>query len=178
LSKGSSHAPRRQPPRRSRYYCAVQRRRAGDRDDYPQPLPEEPVPGNGRAVRRNIRTAGSSFTTCISTVCPTVASAIVDVAAENPRNVKGQMPAAQFGNILPATTKPEIYVGETFLSRLTRGERTDVITIWDTKATLTPKGEIVLPGGKRGLFVTLKNSLQLTNNEKWALLFNFTPDRR
>jgi methylamine dehydrogenase heavy chain len=57
---------------------------------------------------------------------------------------------------------------------MTRGERTDVITIWD-KATLKPKGEIVLPGGKRGQFVTLRNSFQLTNGEKWALLFNFTP---
>jgi methylamine dehydrogenase heavy chain len=100
-------------------------------------------------------------------------AAIVDVGAEN-NNVLGQIPVSQFGSLLPSTTRGEIYVGETFHSRLTRGERTDVITIWDTK-TLTPKDEIVLPGGKRGLFVTLRNSLQLTNGEKWALVFNFTP---
>ena len=100
-------------------------------------------------------------------------AAIVDVAAEN-GNLKGQIPVAQFGNLTPSTTKPEIYVGETFYSRLTRGERTDVITIWDTK-TLAPKGEIVLPGGKRSQSVTVRNSLQLTNGEKWALVFDFTP---
>lgn len=100
-------------------------------------------------------------------------AAIVDLTAEN-GNLKGQIPVAQFGTLTPSTTKPEIYVGETFYSRLTRGERTDTITIWDT-GTLAPKGEIVLPGGKRGQFVTIKNSLQLTNDEKWALVFNFTP---
>ena len=100
-------------------------------------------------------------------------AAIIDVAAEN-GNLKGMIPVAQFGNLTPAQTKPEIYVGETYFSRGTRGERTDVITIWDT-ATLAPKGEIILPGGKRGQSVTIKNSLQLTNDEKWALVFNFTP---
>lgn len=100
-------------------------------------------------------------------------AAVVDVGSDN-RNLKGQISVAQFGNLTPSTTRSEIYVGETFYSRLTRGERTDVITIYDA-ATLAPKGEIVLPGGKRGLFVTTKNSLQLTNGEKWLLVFNFTP---
>lgn len=100
-------------------------------------------------------------------------AAIVDVSGPA-FAVKGQVPVAQFGSILPSVTGSEIYVGETFFSRMTRGERTDVISIWD-KGTLAPKGEIVLPGGKRGQFVTLKNALQFTNGEKWGLVFNFTP---
>jgi methylamine dehydrogenase heavy chain len=140
--------------------------------DYPQPLPEEPVPAVAVLPEKYPDSWVFVHDLHFNSL-PDGRVALVDVAAEN-GNVKGQIPVAQFGNVLPATTRPEIYVGETFLSRLTRGERTDVITIWDTK-TLTPKGEIVLPGGKRGLFVTLKNSLQFTNNEKWALVFNFTP---
>ena len=99
--------------------------------------------------------------------------AIIDTA--NPqRPLKGHVRAAQFANMLYAPEKREIYTSETFYSRLTRGERTDVITIWDT-ATLLPKGEIVLPGGKRQQSVTYTGTFQLTNGGKWALVANFTP---
>lgn len=145
---------------------------AGHTADYPQPLPEEPVPTVTELPERY--PASWIFVHDLHfNSLPDGRAALVDVGAEN-SHLRGQIPVAQFGNILPSTTRGEIYVGETFYSRLTRGERTDVITIWDTK-TLAPKGEIVLPGGKRGLFVTLRNSLQLTNDEKWALVFNFTP---
>lgn len=98
---------------------------------------------------------------------------IVDLTAET-RNFKGMFRVAQFGSLLQASTRPEIYVAETMFSRLTTGERTDVVTIYDS-ATLQPTGEIVLPGGKRGQVVTQKNTLQFTDNERLGLLFNFTP---
>lgn len=75
---------------------------------------------------------------------------------------------------LVAPAKREIYTSETFLSRLTRGERTDAITIWDM-ATLLPKGEIILPGGKRQQSVTYTGTFQFTNADAWALVANFTP---
>lgn len=99
--------------------------------------------------------------------------AIVDLTAPN-ANLKGTFSAAQFGNVLASSVRPELYSAETFYSRLSRGERTDVITIWDT-ASLKPTGEIVLPGGKRGQFVTFKNTFQFTNGERWALVYDFTP---
>lgn len=99
--------------------------------------------------------------------------AIVDTA--NPQlPLKGHVRAAQFANMLYAPEKREIYTSETFYSRITRGERTDVITIWDT-ATLLPKGEIVLPGGKRQQSVTYTGTFQFTNGNNWALVANFTP---
>lgn len=88
--------------------------------------------------------------------------------------LKGLVRAAQFANMLHSPAKKEIYTSETFFSRLTRGERTDAITIWDT-ATLQPKGEIILPGGKRQQSVTYTGTFQFTNNERWALVANFTP---
>ncbi|GLV28364.1 hypothetical protein TomTYG75_08870 [Sphingobium sp. TomTYG75] len=99
--------------------------------------------------------------------------ALVDTRSAD-RPLKGLVRAAQFANELVAPDRGEIYTAETFYSRLTRGERTDAITIWDMK-TLQPKGEIVLPGGKRQLSVTYPNVFQFTNGGKWALVANFNP---
>ena len=140
--------------------------------DFPKPLPEEPQP----AVASLPQTYPDNWMFVQDFNFNSIVDgrvAIVDVTAAD-RNLKGQIPAAQFANILQSTTKPELYVAETFYARLTRGERTDAITIWDT-ASLKPTGEVILPGGKRGLFVTYANAFQLTNNESWALVFNFTP---
>lgn len=98
---------------------------------------------------------------------------VIDTAVTG-RNLKGQVPAGQFATFMPASNRGEIYVTESFYSRRTRGERTDALTIWDMKS-LAPKGEILLPGGKRSQAGSAKNSLQLVNHDKWALVYNFTP---
>lgn len=139
---------------------------------FPQPLPEEPIPAVATLPERYPDSYVFVHDLHFKSILDGRA-AIVDVSSPA-FAVKGQVPVAQFGTLLPSVSGSEIYTGETFLSRLTRGERTDVISIWD-KATLAPKGEIVLPGGKRGMFVTLKNAMQFTNGEKWMLVFNFTP---
>lgn len=98
---------------------------------------------------------------------------LVDTGAAQ-RPVRGMVRAAQFANMLVSPRRGEVLTSETFYSRLTRGERTDVVTIWDM-ATLQPKGEIVMPGGKRQQSVTYPQLFQFTNAEKWALVANFTP---
>ncbi len=72
---------------------------------------------------------------------------IADVGAEVDHH-KGAIGAAQFGLFTAAKSRPELYVVDTFYARGSRGERTDVLTIYD-KSTLMPKGEVLLPGGKR-----------------------------
>ena len=52
--------------------------------------------------------------------------------------------ASFIAQLYQAKTRPEIYITETFHSRGTRGERTDVLTIYD-KANLQPIGEVVIP---------------------------------
>ena len=139
---------------------------------FPKPLAEEPIP--------NVVTLPEKYPASWIMVhdfnfmaLADGRGAVVDVA--DPVNpLKGMVSIAQFGNVLLPKTKPEIYTAETYYTRLSRGERTDVITIWD-KANLKPKGEIILPGGKRHQQVTYKNSFQFTNGEKWALISNFTP---
>ena len=140
--------------------------------DYPNPLDVEPTP----AVQELPQSWPASWILVHDMNFTSLLDGrvvVIDTAGDT-HNLKGVVPAAQFGNFVAARTRPEIYVAETFYSRLTRGERTDAITIYD-RTTLVPKGEIVLPGGKRGQFVSTRNSFQLVNDEKWALVFNFTP---
>ena len=98
---------------------------------------------------------------------------LVDIAPDT-HNYKGALDAAQFASFTESAERDELYVAETFYSRGTRGERTDVISIYD-KANLTRLGEIVLPGGKRGQVVANRYTLQLVDNDRYLFLFNFTP---
>lgn len=86
---------------------------------------------------------------------------------------KGFMNASFIGVFIQARTRPEIYLAETFRSRGSRGERTDVLTIYD-KRTLGPVGEVVLPP-KRSSNMPTDYNLQLVDDEKLALIYNFTP---
>ncbi len=139
---------------------------------FPQPLAEESLP----SVAKLPATWPQSWVTVHDFHFNAILDgriAVVDTA-DPVQPLKGLVRAAQFANALIAKDKGEIYTAETFYTRLTRGERTDAITIWDT-ATLQPKGEIVLPGGKRQQSVTYPHLFQFTNGGKWALVANFTP---
>lgn len=98
---------------------------------------------------------------------------IVDVAADS-HEYKGAIGAAQFATFVESATSGELYVAETFYSRGTVGDRTDVVTIYD-KRSLQKTGEILLPGGKRGQYVTNKYAMQLVDEDRFLLVFNFTP---
>jgi methylamine dehydrogenase heavy chain len=139
---------------------------------FPTPLAEEPIPA--------VLTLPQSYPASWIMVHDFNFNAMIDgrgvlIDTANPATpVKGIVQIPQFGNILVSRSGTEIYTAETYYSRLTRGERTDVITVWD-KATLAPTAEIILPGGKRQQQVTYKNNFQFINNEKWAVIANFTP---
>ncbi len=98
---------------------------------------------------------------------------IIDVAADT-FEFKGMINAAQMASFAQSKNRQELYVAETYYARGTHGERTDVISIYDN-STLILKDEIVLPGRKRGLSVIQKGSFQLIDNEKYAVVSNFTP---
>lgn len=98
---------------------------------------------------------------------------LIDPLSES-RNVRGMIRAAQFASFRQSKKANELLVAETFLSRGTRGEQVDVLTIYDA-STLKQKGEVILPGNKRMQVVTQKAVLQLTRDEKFALIFNFSP---
>lgn len=139
---------------------------------FPKALPEEPIPASTALPKEWpldwVLIHDFHFASIVDG-----RAVVVDTASPS-RPMRGMVRAAQFANTLVSRTRSEVLTAETFYSRLTRGERTDVVTIWDM-ATLQPKGEIVLPGGKRQQSVTYPHLFQFTNGEKWALLANFTP---
>jgi len=90
------------------------------------------------------------------------------------REVKGQLQAHDSATLLVPDKRPEFYVADTVWSRGVRGIRTDFITIYDTQ-TLNPIGEIVLPGTKRALITAMEGLLTFTDDQRMALVFNFTP---
>lgn len=141
-------------------------------ENFPQPLPTEEV-GRSETLPEKYPASWLFLHDLYYTSMTDQRGVIVDIAAEN-RNLKGQFSSAQMGAIMPSASRGEIYSAESYYSRGSRGDRTDVLTIWDMK-TLAPKSEILLPGGKRAQVSGLKNTLQLTNQSKWALVFNFTP---
>ncbi len=98
---------------------------------------------------------------------------IIDVAAEFDQ-YKGSLSSAQFGFFGQSKTRPELYVVETFYARGQRGERTDVLTIYD-KASLNVVGEVLLPGGKRAQTLPEQGAFQISNDDRYAYIFNFTP---
>jgi methylamine dehydrogenase heavy chain len=87
--------------------------------------------------------------------------------------VKGMFNAGFIAQFTQAKTRPEMYIVETYRSRGTRGERTDVLTIYD-KGTLAPVGEVVVPPKRVSGMPTLYH-LRLVDDEKIALVYNFTP---
>ena len=99
---------------------------------------------------------------------------VVDADSDDPAGrIKGMFNTSFIAQFYQARTKPEFYVVETFHSRGTRGERTDVLTIYD-KTTLAPTGEVVIPP-KRISGMPTNYHLQMVDDEKLALAYNFTP---
>lgn len=90
------------------------------------------------------------------------------------KEVKAQLQAHDSATLLVSEKRPEIYVADTVWSRGVRGTRTDFITIYDSQ-TMNVTGEIVLPGTKRALITAMEGLLAFTDDQRMALVFNFTP---
>ena len=87
---------------------------------------------------------------------------------------KGMYTAAGMAAIAQSTERGEHYVAETFHSRAGRGgERTDTVTIYDP-ATLSVIEEIIIPP-KRVAAMPKRIAMTLTNDQRFLLVYNFTP---
>lgn len=100
---------------------------------------------------------------------------LLDADVDTPAAVyKGMMNSSGIGQYHSSAKRQEHYVAETFHSRGQRGQRTDVLSIYDFE-NLKHIGEIELPGGKRSQTNPEKYALQLVDDDKFLLLFNLTP---
>lgn len=78
-----------------------------------------------------------------------------------------------FNGVLLPRSGAAIFSPEIYYSRGTRGTRTDVVTIYDPRK-LSPVGEIPIPPKRASTTPMLANTA-LTDDDRFLLLYNFTP---
>ncbi len=100
---------------------------------------------------------------------------VMDITGKkNTEFFKGSFNGGYISAFTQALKKPEMYVLEHYYDRGNRGNRADVVTIYD-KATLSPVDEIVLTGPKRAEMLVSKFVISLINDERFLVFYNFTP---
>jgi len=134
--------------------------------DFPKPLPAEPT--------LRVQTLPEHYPTGWAFLNYAGDRIELRNVGSDERDVKGNLQAHDSATLLIGTQRHELYVADTVWARGVRGPRTDFITVYDAK-TLNPVGEIVLPGGKRALITAMEGLSALTDDERMALIFNFTP---
>lgn len=80
------------------------------------------------------------------------------------------------GHAAPATLSRDrktIFTADFFFTRYVRGERTDVLTAWDSQ-TLSPKWELEV-SSERAFTLTERFSLATSSDDKFVYIYNFTP---
>lgn len=106
-------------------------------------------------------------------VFPHLIAGKVYVVDGDEQQVIGTMNAGYVPNLVLGKDGKELYFAETFWSRGTRGERTDVVTTYDA-STLSPTGEVKLPQG-RFLVVTKRWDAISTPDGRFLLSYNMDP---
>ncbi len=89
------------------------------------------------------------------------------------RKLLGTVFGGYEGNFEIAPDHREMYMIDTYYSRGWRGERTDVVTIFDAHTAMV-LGEVVIPP-KRLLIVPKRNSTSITPDGHFLLIANMTP---
>ncbi len=156
MTVGSSvHATKRSPPK-------PQPTAAGK----PEPLPVEQL-RDGGAVTAAERVY----------VADVAISHIVDgrvrVYDARKGTLLGMVNSGYAGNFVVSSKADELYVATTYLSRGGRGDRVDVLEVWDTN-TLAFKHEVILPP-KRAQALNYRGLLHRSANGRFVLVQNATP---
>ncbi len=100
---------------------------------------------------------------------------VLDADAETqPAQTKGTFNVSMMGNIAQSAKRSEIYAMETFHTRGTRGDRFDVLTIWDQE-TLSPVGEVIWPKAIRFMGMPQRYAMLPMNGDRWLAVANFSP---
>jgi methylamine dehydrogenase heavy chain len=85
----------------------------------------------------------------------------------------GMVNTGYAGNFALGAKADELFVATTYLSRGGRGDRTDVLEVWDTQ-TLAFKYEVLLPP-KRAQTLNYRGMVSVTGNGRFVLVQNATP---
>lgn len=89
------------------------------------------------------------------------------------RKFMGMLSGGNFATVNWSAKRGEIYIGETYYSRGTRGERSDLLSIYDMQ-NLSLIKEVPLPN-KRAAIVVNKSAVAMTDSGRFMLVFNLNP---
>ena len=153
---------------------AVEQTATESDSDLPPPLPIEPI----GVIESLPETYPDSWFIVIESAFMHMLDGkaiVIDSAKDTvPEQVKGTFNISMIGNFIQSDKNAEFYVTETFHSRGSRGDRTDVVTIYD-KVNLAPVAEVVWPTPKRFQGMPERYAMALINDDKLLLVFNFNP---
>ncbi len=90
------------------------------------------------------------------------------------QQVKGMVNSSNMAAFVSSARRPEFYVAETYYTKGHRGERRDVVTVFD-KTNLNVIDEIAMEPGKRASMMPSDYALQLVDDDRYLLVYNFTP---
>ena len=137
--------------------------------EFPDPLPAEPIP--------SVASIATPYPNSYALVQDFGFGSIIDsafaVVDTDTRVYKGMVSAGNFSTGAWSRERGEIYVGDTYYSRGTRGDRTDLLTVYSME-TLDRLAEVELPP-VRAAIVSHKNALQMTESGRFMLVFNLNP---
>ena len=85
----------------------------------------------------------------------------------------GMFASGYAGNFSLSAKADELYLATTYMTRLGRGERSDVLEVWDTE-TLDFKFEVILPP-RRAQALNYRGLVRATGNGRFVLVQNATP---
>jgi methylamine dehydrogenase heavy chain len=138
-------------------------------ETFPDPLPAEPI-----MVSESLNTPyPPSYAVVHDFAFGSLMDSAFSLVDTHTGRFKGMMSAGNFATFDVSVNRQEMYVGETYYSRGSRGERSDLITVYDMK-NLERLAEIELPP-KRAAIVVNKGATGITESGKFMLVFNLTP---
>ena len=136
---------------------------------YPEPLPAEPI-----MVSESLDTPyPASYAVVHDFAFGSLMDSAFSLVDTQTGRFKGMMSAGNFATFDVSVDRQEMYIGETYYSRGSRGDRSDLVTVYDMK-NLERLAEIELPL-KRAAIVVNKAATGITDSGKFLLVFNLTP---
>ncbi|MGD8829165.1 MAG: amine dehydrogenase large subunit [Pseudomonadales bacterium] len=131
--------------------------------EFPEPLAPEPIP--------SVAALGTPYPASYALVHDFDGAFLLVDSAD--ARLKGMLSTSEFATVAASGPRQELYVGETYYSHGSRGERADLVSVYDM-ATLALEAEIAIPN-KRAALVAHRSAMAITASGDFLLVFNLTP---
>ncbi|MEI7446928.1 MAG: amine dehydrogenase large subunit, partial [Burkholderiales bacterium] len=136
-----------------------------------QPVPE-PLPLETLTVRA-LEPAGPDRVYLSDVALPHIVDGKLHVVDVDSMSYRGLIATGYAGQSTLSPDRRTLYVATSYYARLSRGERTDVLDVYDT-ATLAHREEIVIPP-KHAQALNYRGLIAVSSDERWVFVQNATP---